>query len=384
MERIDNPRATEEKAENEPDSDLPRPKLKEPATPKERWRAKTPEQAAAEAAAGIGSNPPTPKVKVPDPGPAKDAPRHHFEHQGDFREIMVIFLINMLFNILTLTIYRFWGKTRVRRYLWAHTTLLSEPFEYSGTGRELFVGFLVALGILGPVFAVPVMLFVFWPQEKVLAGLANLGTYAFIGLAIAAAVYRANRYRLSRTHWRGLRANLSGNAFAYTMLNALYWLLIFSTFALFWPYSNLKLRAYELKNTWYGDTNFEFKGDGGKLLPKFLLCFYLLGPLTLGLSYFWYKAAELRYIASRTRWKSLYFEFDATGKELALLVVPNFLMIVLSLGLAYPYVLLRKVRFMCRHLTIIGEEDVTKIRQNDKPVPKWGEGLADFLGVGGI
>ena len=39
---------------------------------------------------------------------------------------------------------------------------------------------------------------------------------------------------------------------------------------------------------------------------------------------------------------------------------------------------------MCRHLTIIGEEDVTKIRQNDKPVPKWGEGLADFLGVGGI
>lgn len=382
MERVENPREQPDTAEQEPADDLPRPKLKEPANPKQRWRARTPEEAAADA--GVGGGAARPKIKTPDPGPARDAPRHHFHHQGDFREIMVVFLINMLFNILTLTIYRFWGKTRIRRYLWAHTTLLGEPFEYSGTGRELFMGFLVALVILGPFVLVPVAIYVFWPQQEVLAGLANITTYAFFYFAIAAALYRANRYRLSRTHWRGLRANLSGNAIAYTMLNALYWLLIVCTFALFWPYSNLKLRAYELKNTWYGDTNFTFEGDGGKLLPRFLLCFYLLGPLTLGLSYFWYKAAELRYVASRTRWRSLYFEFDATGRELALLIVPNFLMLVLSLGLAYPYVLLRKVRFMCRHLTILGEEDVTGIRQNDKPVPRWGEGLADFLGVGGI
>ncbi len=377
------PRNAGERAEEESPKPGPRPRMVEPEGNRERWKAKSPEQEAAEVAAGAAIRKP-PQPKPSDVKPPKNAPRHHFEHHGDFREILVIFLINMLFNILTLTIYRFWGKTRIRRYLWAHTTFLGEPFEYSGTGRQLFIGFLVALAILGPFVALPVALYVFWPQQTILMGLTNMFTYVFFYLMIAAALYRANRYRLSRTHWRGLRANMSGNAAIYTLKNLIYWILIVCTFGLFWPYSNLKLREYELTNTWYGDTNFSFTGDGGKLLPRFLLCFYLLGPLTLGLSYFWYKAAEIRYVASRTRHKSLWFEFDATGAELALLVVPNFLMVVLTLGIAYPYVLLRKVRFLCRHLTVIGEEDVTRIRQNENKVPRWGEGMADFLGVGGI
>src|ERR1041385_8862991 len=63
---------------------------------------------------------------------------------GRVGELYGIYFRNLLLSILTLGIYRFWAKTRWRRYLWSHLTLLGEPFEYSGTGKELFIGFLKA------------------------------------------------------------------------------------------------------------------------------------------------------------------------------------------------------------------------------------------------
>ena len=48
-------------------------------------------------------------------------------------------------RILTLGIYYFWGKTEVRRRIWSATHLQHQPLEYTGTGKELFLGFLLVL-----------------------------------------------------------------------------------------------------------------------------------------------------------------------------------------------------------------------------------------------
>ena len=68
-----------------------------------------------------------------------------FGHNGRISELLPIVLLNTLLNILTFTIYRFWGKTRVRGYLWDSTLLLGDRLEYKGTGGELFRGFLFVL-----------------------------------------------------------------------------------------------------------------------------------------------------------------------------------------------------------------------------------------------
>ena len=39
---------------------------------------------------------------------------------------------NALLSLATLGVYSFWGRTRVRRYLWGTTSFRAEPFEYSG------------------------------------------------------------------------------------------------------------------------------------------------------------------------------------------------------------------------------------------------------------
>jgi uncharacterized membrane protein YjgN (DUF898 family) len=51
---------------------------------------------------------------------------------------------------LTLGIYRFWLTTDTRRFLWSNTEVLGEPLEYTGTARELLIGFLIAVAILIP------------------------------------------------------------------------------------------------------------------------------------------------------------------------------------------------------------------------------------------
>ena len=71
-------------------------------------------------------------------------------------------IVNFILRILTLGIYHFWGKTEVRRRIWSAVRLNDEPLEYTGTGWELFVGFLVvffliflpvSLGLTALVFA---------------------------------------------------------------------------------------------------------------------------------------------------------------------------------------------------------------------------------------
>ena len=68
-----------------------------------------------------------------------------FEHAGRAGKIAPIAVVVGLLNIVTLSFYRFWGKTRVRKYLWGQTSLLGDPLEYTGTGEELFKGFMIVL-----------------------------------------------------------------------------------------------------------------------------------------------------------------------------------------------------------------------------------------------
>src|SRR5262249_60228612 len=56
--------------------------------------------------------------------------------------------VNFVLRILTLGIYHFWGKTEVRRRIWSAVRLNGEPLEYTGTGKELFLGFLVVLFLI--------------------------------------------------------------------------------------------------------------------------------------------------------------------------------------------------------------------------------------------
>jgi uncharacterized membrane protein YjgN (DUF898 family) len=85
-----------------------------------------------------------------DRGPADDDRAIHFT--GNWREYLPIAATNALLIIVTLGIYRFWATARQRRYLWGRTHVIDDNLEWTGTGKEMFVGFLIVVAILLPFF----------------------------------------------------------------------------------------------------------------------------------------------------------------------------------------------------------------------------------------
>jgi uncharacterized membrane protein YjgN (DUF898 family) len=144
-------------------------------------------------------------------GPAEQARAIRFT--GRWQEYLGIAVTNLLLTIVTLGIYRFWAKARERRFLWAKTRIIDDELEWTGTGGEMFVGFLMVMGV-----------FIGW-GVLVLGGTALLGQwfmyvaifafYIFILWALGFAQFRALRYRLSRTYWRGIRGGSDDNGVGY-------------------------------------------------------------------------------------------------------------------------------------------------------------------------
>src|ERR1044072_509729 len=121
---------------------------------------------------------------------------------------------------LTLGIYRFWLQTDVRRFLWNNTEIAGDNLECIGTARELLLGFLVAIAFLVPIYAIFGLASLAAEWIGQLAGLLSLAALAVLGQF---AVYRARRYRLSRTVYRGIRFHQTGSAWRYAICAIFWW-----------------------------------------------------------------------------------------------------------------------------------------------------------------
>ena len=265
-----------------------------------------------------------------------DLARTRIEYNGRTKEVVGIVIGNFLLSIPSLGFYRFWGKTRLRRYVWGHIEYLGERAEYTGTGRELFVGFLVGLAVLVPyaVISAVVQSQVESESGQIIAQLIGLIILFFL---IHVAQFRARRYRLNRTSWRGIRGGQTGAAWRYGLAGVSLMALSILTLGLAVPLSRTVLQNMRTSNTWFGDKRFSFKARARTLMPSWLLCWILFFP-SLGFSYLWYQAKEFRIFAAGTRFGDASFESDLTAASL-LRVVGLYLLswIVIVIIILIPY-----------------------------------------------
>jgi uncharacterized membrane protein YjgN (DUF898 family) len=71
-----------------------------------------------------------------------------FKFEGSGTEYFKIWIVNVLLTILTLGIYYPWAKVRNKRYFYANMTQGGRGFEYHATGKQLIVGYLIAMVLL--------------------------------------------------------------------------------------------------------------------------------------------------------------------------------------------------------------------------------------------
>ena len=199
-------------------------------------------------------------------------------------------------TVLTLGIYRFWARTRLRRYIWSAIDAGGDSFEYTGTGLEKFLGFLIALVVLAVYLGLlqvglSFIGFNLWgavtlepsgPRDV----LIQLGVTYVTGLAVLPLIfyaqYRSRRYMLSRTRWRGLRFGLDAAALGYVWRALLYFALSLVTFGLLIPLATFRLEKYMTDRMWYGDASFEQQGQWWRLYPAMKHLLIALGVLVLG------------------------------------------------------------------------------------------------------
>ncbi|MCZ8375886.1 MAG: DUF898 family protein [Beijerinckiaceae bacterium] len=180
-----------------------------------------------------------------------------------------------LLTVITFGIYRFWYKTALRRYYWRNTRLAGDGFEYTGTGRELFVGFLIALAIVVPIYLAGTLVSLFGGQVlgPTLAGILGL---LIMPAVVQILTYRARRYRLTRTRYRGVQFHQSGSGTAY-LLRTVWWLVLsIVTLGIAFPFFRRALERYKIENTWFGSAQGSFESEARPLLGAWM-AFWVVG-----------------------------------------------------------------------------------------------------------
>lgn len=344
---------------------------------------------------------------------------------GTWREYLPIAATNVLLTIVTLGLYRFWAAARQRRYLWSHTRMIDDTLEWTGTGKEMFVGFLIVTALLLPFFlfiqfALPALV-----ARNMTAAAGSLLFLFYIGLVYLGGIarFRALRYRLSRSLWRGIRGGSDEPGWGYGgeflgrhALSAATMFIMFPWAATrLWnsrwnemSFGGLRFRsnldATGLKGRWallyvippalmllVGVMAFFAVGGGDRtaagagvsilhVVVLLLVVFYLAIPL---LTLHWF-AGFYRKAAAATSLGELEFGFDATTWDWLKLFVGNLALAVVTLGLGLSYWGYRNWSFMVRHAHLYGEVDVAALTQSTTVAPGEAEGFADAFDIGAI
>ena len=178
--------------------------------------------------------------------------------------------------LITLGVYRFWLVTDIRRFLWGHTEIAGDVIEYLGTARELLIGFLMAIVVLAPVDAALVFAALDLGRLGRICGILGLLVLLVLGQF---AVYRARRYRLTRTLFRGLKFHQTGSSWRYAGSAVLWWIVIGLTLGLAYPWARASLERYKMRHTFYGDLQGRFDSSGTRLFIRgFPLWLLIVAP----------------------------------------------------------------------------------------------------------
>lgn len=357
-----------------------------------------------------------------------------FEYDGRLGELYWIFIKNILLMIVTLSIWRFWGKTRIRRYLWSHTSLAGDRFEYTGTGGELFVGFIIVMvAYVAGSIGIQVLGVLVDPGSPLLAVIQVCLAFVILYLTFVAQ-YAAQRYRLTRTLWRGISGGMTGSAWNWGFKGMWFSILSLLSLTLAWPWAQMRLLSDRINNSYFGDAKasaeLESKGVyrayftsilamvgglvvlgaiyvgvaasiGGnigldvmdfdvlrqwKYANEFILTWVIVAYVSFlligAVAFSFYVVAIAREVAGKMTLGDLHFATDVSVGSLMWRYVSNILIIVLTLGFGLPIAIHRTMLFLSRNILVVGEIDGSEITRADLPRPKFGEGLLEAFDPG--
>jgi uncharacterized membrane protein YjgN (DUF898 family) len=305
--------------------------------------------------------------------------RYRMNFAATGKDFFGIFVVNWLFTILSFGLYYPFARARTMHYLYGETSFEGSRLYFSGTGKEMFKGFIVAIAVIISLN----LLFFLCSYNDFYWGLLLI--YIAYTLLIPIAIHGSMRYRMSRTSWRGIRFGYRGNR-KDLMLKFIAWgLLTIVTFGIYWSWMTMNIRSYVFEHTRIGNARFKFHGQGSDYFLINLVG-YILTFLTLGIYYPWWRRNILTFYIENLSLhqddKKMLMRFRGTGNELLPILLGNLLIIIFTLGFGYPYTIVREMNYIFKNLDMRGTLEFSNIQQSEANFRNAaGEDIGDMLDI---
>lgn len=297
---------------------------------------------------------------------------------GKSGSLFGIYIVNLILTLLTLGIYHFWAKTKIRRFVCETTQFMGEPFAYLGNGKEIFFSSLkFAFKIILPTVVILAVVSAVMPKLAPLVGLIQILFYMVIYLY---AKLSGLRYRVNRISWRGIRFALRVERKTYIKLIVKIALLDVLTLGLYRPHGDAALAKLFGNNLYYGNLPSRYQGDKADLTKNYFLYWILWIP-TFSLSMFWYRARLYRHLAKSFSLGPMDFRYNITGGQLFRLAFGNGMIAIFTWGLLSHFIIQRNMRKFATTLKLRGTPDFTQIQKAATELDA--AGAADYFDVDG-
>ncbi len=183
---------------------------------------------------------------------------------------------NFGLTLATLGFYSFWARAEARKQLHRSIHIGGQRLDFTGTGREACISFLI--GTLTTVIVVSTFLYFFrgngGSSDQMRAALSDFRyRRLFISLPLifllGSAVYRRRKVLLRRTWWRGQHFDLDGQPYAYALQH--FWTAFLVPLTLGWaaPWRASRLAHRKIREMHLGDERFKTMGGVATLYRAF-------------------------------------------------------------------------------------------------------------------
>ena len=295
-------------------------------------------------------------------------------------------LVNLILCVITLGLYYPWAKARTLSYLYSQTSFENQPFIFTGTGKEMFRGFIKAF-----LFIITLYVLIFMSAILGSGGIIQivlLFVYLIFIAIIPLVLHGSYRYRMAKTQWSGIRFGYIGNRNELVKLFFRDLFLTIITFGIYGAWFSINLRKYILGHIQMGNAKFAYRGNGSDYFVLNLKG-YILSILTLGIYLFWWQKNLFSYYVDNlilsNEERTVKCKSTATGAQFAGLLIVNIIILLFTLGLGYSWVVTRTLEFAFSNIHLSGEiEFDTLIQTQGDYSDATATDMADFLDFGFI
>ncbi|MDR2000706.1 MAG: DUF898 family protein [Zoogloeaceae bacterium] len=302
-----------------------------------------------------------------------------FRFVGTGGDYFRIWIVNLVLSVLTLGIYSAWAKVRREQFFHRNTLLAGSGFDYHGNPKAILKGRIIA-----------------WTLLVLLSLSKNVNVAVYWGLLLCSApilpwfILRSLKFRAANTSYRGLRFRHRGTyrqAFIAFVAHG-----IPAIFLGFWiPVWMRAIKRFQLDNLSYGRARFKCDPDVGSFFGAYIIAalvgistFVVLGflvgffgtmmnsggvPKVIGVlvimalaggfvltftllikSYLQVRLSNLTWNTTSLNGKA--FISTQRYRSYLRIVAGNFFMVLLTLGLYWPWAKVREAAYRLEHLAL--------------------------------